>query len=288
VILGAFLFGIGMQIAGGCVSGTLYTAGGGSVRMWITLIFAVVGASLAALAYPLWGGWPALPGVSLPAQLGLIPALALHVVAFAGLYLWLTRSERLNHGLVERIGGRGDRGRGNWLTGPWPYAWAALALAVLNFATLVVAGRPWGVTQAFALWGSKAVEAWGLADPVFWLFWEEPTRVEAMIRPLASDATTVMNLAVMAGALVAALMAGKFAPSLRIAPGALAGSIIGGLLIGFGAIIATGCNISAFFSGVASGSLHGWLWIAAAIPGMWLGLRLRPLLGLESRSPAHP
>jgi hypothetical protein len=66
---------------------------------------------------------------------------------------------------------------------------------VLNFATLVVAGRPWGVTQACALWGSKAVEAADLNDPVFWPFWEEPTRVEAMIRPLASDATTIMNLA---------------------------------------------------------------------------------------------
>ncbi len=283
VVAGAFLFGVGMQIAGGCVSGTLYTAGGGSVRMWITLAFAVIGATLAALAYPLWSDWPALPGVSLPATLGLAPALILHIGAFGLLYLWLGRSERRRLGHVEPISRAGP-----WLTGPWPYAWAALALAVLNFATLVVAGRPWGVTQAFALWGSKAVEAAGLADPVFWPFWEEPTRVDAMIRPLAADATTIMNLAVMAGALVAALMAGRFAPTLKIASGALAGSVIGGLMIGFGAIVATGCNISAFFSGVASGSLHGWLWIAAAIPGMWLGLRLRPLLGLGPSPGAAP
>ena len=44
--------------------------------------------------------------------------------------------------------------------------------------------------------------------------------------------------------------------------------------MGYGARIAYGCNIGAFFSGVASTSLHGWLWIAAALPGCWIGLRL--------------
>ncbi len=276
IVVGAFVFGIGMQISGGCVSGTLYTAGGGSLRMWITLVSAVAGATLAAFASPLWEGLPQWSAVSLPAMLGLGPALALHAVLFAAAYAGLVALERRRTGGVESIGGGG-----RWLTGPWPYAWAALALAILNFATLVVAGRPWGVTQAFALWGSKAVEAAGLADPVFWAFWEEPTRVEALLRPLAADATTVMNVAVMAGALAAAILAGRFAPSLRMPVGAVLGSIVGGLMIGAGAIIATGCNISAFFSGIASGSLHGWLWIAAALPGAWLGVKIRPLFGLS-------
>ncbi len=30
VVVGAFLFGIGMQMGGGCASGTLFTAGGGN------------------------------------------------------------------------------------------------------------------------------------------------------------------------------------------------------------------------------------------------------------------
>ena len=38
VVVGAFLFGVGMQLGGGCASGTLYTAGGGNTRMLITLI----------------------------------------------------------------------------------------------------------------------------------------------------------------------------------------------------------------------------------------------------------
>ena len=39
VLVGAFLFGVGMQLGGGCASGTLFTAGGGNARMLITLVF---------------------------------------------------------------------------------------------------------------------------------------------------------------------------------------------------------------------------------------------------------
>lgn len=52
------------------------------------------------------------------------------------------------------------------------------------------------------------------------------------------------------------------------------------LLPGYGARFAWGCNIGAFFSGVASGSLHGWLWIAAALAGNQAGIRLRPWFSL--------
>ena len=78
---------------------------------------------------------------------------------------------------------------------------------MLNFATLVIAGRPWGITQAFALWGSKALDASDLADPVFWTFWEQPTRAEALHRSLWPDTTSVMDVAVIVGALLAAGLA---------------------------------------------------------------------------------
>jgi hypothetical protein len=56
--------------------------------------------------------------------------------------------------------------------------------------------------------------------------------------------------------------------------------VIGGLLLGYGARLAYGCNIGAFFSGIASGSVHGWLWIVFALIGNWMGLFLRPLFNL--------
>ncbi|MFQ3623678.1 MAG: YeeE/YedE thiosulfate transporter family protein [Acetobacteraceae bacterium] len=44
--------------------------------------------------------------------------------------------------------------------------------------------------------------------------------------------------------------------------------------MGWGGIVAGGCNVSAYVSGIASGSLHGWVWIAAALPGNWLVVAL--------------
>jgi uncharacterized protein len=277
VAIGAFLFGIGMQLGGGCASGTLYTAGGGNTRMLVTLVFFIVGMTIGAYDIERWEDLPALPPISLPQTLGLWPALMLNLGVFA-LVAWLVarREERL-FGHVEPIFRRSGA---SFLTGPWPFAWAALALALLNVATLVIAGRPWGITQAFATWGSMAAESSGLADPVFWPYWDEPTRVDLLHRPLILDPTTLMNIGLMLGALLAAGLAGRFAPVWRIGIGPLLAAIVGGLILGYGARMAFGCNISAFFSGVASGSVHGWLWIAAALPGNYLGTLLRPLFGL--------
>jgi hypothetical protein len=57
--------------------------------------------------------------------------------------------------------------------------------------------------------------------------------------------------------------------------------VIGGLLLGYGARVAYGCNIGAYFSGIASGSLHGWLWLPAAFAGNVVGTAFRPYFGLS-------
>jgi len=92
----------------------------------------------------------------------------------------------------------------------------------------------------------------------------------------------VTNVGILLGALAAASLAGRVAPSVRIPPGSLTAAVIGGLTLGYGARLAYGCNIGAFFSGVASGSLHGWVWIGMAVLGTMVGVRLRPLFGLKN------
>ena len=63
-------------------------------------------------------------------------------------------------------------------------------------------------------------------------------------------------------------------------PPPLAPRVVGGLLLGYGARIAYGCNIGAYFSGIISGSLHGWVWMLMALAGSIIGIRLRPLFKL--------
>ncbi|WP_291297223.1 YeeE/YedE family protein [Elioraea sp.] len=281
LVLGAFLFGIGMQLGGGCGSGTLYTAGGGSPRMWLTLAAFIAGATLAAWQSELWNGWSALPPVSLGDALTPWGAAVTSAAILAAMWAVSARLERARHGSVAPIGGRGSIA-----FGPWPLAWGAIALALLSLATLVVAGRPWAITAAFPLWGSQLVETLGVDDPAFWPYWEDPTRAEALLRPLSADRITVMDLGVMAGAAFAACLAARRTTLTLPRPGEAAGSIVGGLLLGVGATLGMGCNISAYLGGIASGSLHGWVWIAPALAGNAVGVGLRPLFGLSPRFPA--
>lgn len=65
VLVGAFIFGVGMQLGGGCASGTLFTAGGGNARMLITLVFFIVGSVIGTAHFAWWQSLPAFQPVSL-------------------------------------------------------------------------------------------------------------------------------------------------------------------------------------------------------------------------------
>ncbi|WP_448205945.1 YeeE/YedE family protein [Azospirillum sp. sgz302134] len=280
VVVGAFLFGVGMQLGGGCASGTLYTVGGGSTRMLVTLFFFVVGSVLGAYHLPWWQAQPTAAPVSLVAAWGWPVALAVNLAVFAAVYAVTVALEKRRHGrLIEGAPARTE-GVQRFLRGPWPLVWGALALAVLNFATLALAGRPWGITSAFALWGSKGLAALGV-DVASWPFWQPPAQAKSLQDSVLADVTSVMDFGIILGALLAAGLAGKFAPVWKLPLRSLVAAVVGGVLLGYGSRLAYGCNIGAYFSGIASGSLHGWVWIVAALAGNYLGTALRPLFGLE-------
>lgn len=51
---GAFIFGIGMVIAGGCASGTLMRVGEGFMMQWLSLFFFIVGSLIGAAHFGWW------------------------------------------------------------------------------------------------------------------------------------------------------------------------------------------------------------------------------------------
>lgn len=169
VIVGAVMFGIGMQLCSGCVSGTLYTVGGGSTRMVVTLVAFIAGSVIATAHMPFWTSQPQLKPLSLVNSLGLAPALALNLAVFALIAAITVAVEQRRQGrlVVPQLQPAGGP---RWLHGPWPLVAGAIALVVLNFATLALAGRPWGVTLAFALWGAKTASLLGV-DIASWPYW---------------------------------------------------------------------------------------------------------------------
>lgn len=279
MLSGAFLFGLGMQLGGSCASGTLYTVGGGNTRTVVTLAAFVVGSALGAKHLPWWSSLPHMEPVSLIEWLGWAPALALSLLMMAGVTGVTVLLERRRHGSLVAGSWTERHGWRRFLQGPWPLLWGAVGLACGNFATLWLAGRPWAVSSAFALWGSKIFAFMGV-DVASWLYWQGP-RGHALRQSVFADITSVMDFGIMVGALLAAGLAGKFTPSWKVPPRSLLAAILGGLMLGYGARLAYGCNIGAYFSGVASGSVHGWLWLVAAFLGSILGTRLRPWFGLS-------
>jgi hypothetical protein len=279
VLVGAFVFAVGMQLGGGCGSGTLFHLGGGTTPMVLTLGGFVAGSVVATFHATFWSTLPSLGEVVLGELLGWPAAVAVQLGACGLLAALLWGLER------RRLGPRAAvppprRGWQRLLRGPWPMTAGGVALALLNLLTLLVAGHPWSITWAFALWGAKILAAAGYdLDAV--PFWQGEFQRAALEAPVLEDVVSVMDAGLVLGALLAAGLAGRFAPARRVPPGRAVAAVLGGLLLGYGARVASGCNIGAYFSGIASTSLHGWLWGAAALLGTPLGVRLRRVFGVD-------
>lgn len=273
VAIGAFMFGVGMQLGGGCGSGTLFTVGGGSTRMVVTLAFFILGGLLATAHWDFWQSLPALPAVSLSTVASPSGAILL-TAALLALIAWLTmRLERRQHGTL----GPG-RPMGSVLRGPWSMAAGIIVLTAVGVLTLLVLGRPWGITSGLTLWGAQIANLVGVPIDT-WPYWTYAMD-QVTASPLASG-TGVMNFGLIIGACLAAGLAGRFSPARTLSTRDVLTAMIGGLLMGYGARIAFGCNIGALLGGIASGSLHGWGWFAFAFVGSMLGVRLRAITGMD-------
>ena len=156
-------------------------------------------------------------------------------------------------------------------------------LALLNAAVLVVSGQPWGEAPAMALWGSKIVASLGV-DVLWWDYWARPGFDRQIEQSVLLDSVSVLNISIVIGALLAAAATGQF--RLRAPPGRAVwvGAILGGIMMGYGARLTNGCNIGAYVSGVGTGAISGWVWLALAIAGSYVGVGLRPWFGLPKQA----
>ncbi|MCU1510156.1 MAG: YeeE/YedE family protein [Glaciihabitans sp.] len=265
LIVGAFVFGIGMQLANGCGSGTLYTIGGGSGRMLFTLAFFVIGSVLGSLSLPpflaLGGIDPILASDYLGPWGGLAATLA--SIALAAALIVAVAKKRGANFMPSR----------NYIVG-------GLVIGLLCVAVFFAGGHPWSVTFGYTVWGAKIATALGfdLSSAPFWQ-WAGPKH--ALTESVLADTSSLTDFGMIFGAMAAAAATKPFAATAWPPLKSILAAVIGGLLMGWGARLGFGCNIGAFVGGVASGSLHGWVWFAACLPGCLIGIRLRPLFSLS-------
>ncbi|MBC7131675.1 MAG: YeeE/YedE family protein [Roseovarius sp.] len=262
MIGGAFVFGAAMQIVLGCGSGTLVNAGSGNAVGAVALPFFAIGSFAGAYHLSWWTALGSLPVMALEGAGGLGVTL-LGLAAIAALALALGR--RGSHRLPARLWG------------------ALLVLAGLAILHLMIAGQPWGVVYGLGLWVAKGVVVLG-GDLSGSVFWSAPANAAQVEASLLLDITSLTDLGLIGGAaLVVWWRGGLVLPAGALPARGWVAVIVAGLVLGYSSRLAFGCNIGAFFSGIATGSAHGWVWFAAAFAGSWVGIRLRPALGLEAR-----
>lgn len=263
MIAGAFVFGAAMQVVLGCGSGTLVNAGSGNAVALVALPFFAIGSFAGAYHLLWWTDLGALPVISFSGWQGV--AVTLTGLAAVALFLWKL-APREHRRLPRRL------------------VLAAVLLAAFALLNLVVAGQPWGVVYGLGLWVAKAASAAG-ADLSGSGFWSAPGSLERIGQSVLTDYTSLTNFGIILGAfLVASWRSGGLSarvPSLRAR--AWVAAAVSGLLLGYSSRLAFGCNVGAFFSGIATGSLHGWVWFAAAFAGSVYGVKMRPFFMMAAR-----
>lgn len=260
LLIGAFVFGLTMQIADGCGSGTLYKAGlGVPLNMGILPLFAL-GSFLGSVHLDSWLALGQTEPVSLSAQFGTGGALAL-TLALLGLAL---------------LGVRVWVGAGKaWLDKRW--GWGAIALAVLATLNLLLAGQPWGVVYGFGLWAAKVSVALGAFDPAANAFWSQAGNAQRLTQTVLMDVTTITSIGILAGALWVSAKTPATNKPLTAQQWAI--GLLAGFVMGYSSRLAFGCNVGAMLSGISTGSLHGWIWVPMAFAGTLVGVRVRRRFG---------
>lgn len=262
VIFGAFIFGIGMQLSNGCTSGTFNKLGQLQPLSMTAFACLIIGGTVAAYNITFWRDLPALPAVSLIHTFGLFQALILQLGVLAILYFLMIKKEKKHHQTIEPLFPTSYR------LNQWhPWLLAGLTLAMFNTLLLITSGHPWSIASALPVWGVKLGTHIGL--PFDFSFWDYSiTYSQRLEAPIWKDTVSLTTWGLIFGAgLVSLLNRAQKTQQPKIPLNEHLMAIIGGLMMGYGAVIAFGCNIGAFFSGIGSGSLHGWLWAFSALMG---------------------
>jgi len=308
-LIGGFVFGLGMTLAGGCASGTLYRAGQGYIQFWLVLLFMFVGYVLFAFAFPVAETYyfqtlNPFEGQTLYLALPFSPAVtgALAVAVGTIAYAFVKGRSQLPDDPSGGTGVAGDARAQAALGGSRLLSSVTLGLRGIADGTVeyvralrdddrplkvrlrdswdartagvamaLVASLWFSVHGHWAITGSEARWAgYLLAGAGF-----DVASVDYWGSVLFRDGNISLTIdmlmiaSLIVGSFVAAYASGDF----RIRKPKLnrvPNYAVGGLLMGVGSRLAAGCNIANLFSGVALLSVHSFLAGAGIILGVYV------------------
>ncbi len=283
LVVGGVLFGLGMVIAGGCVSGSLYRIGEGYVASWVSLGGLLAGLLLASYHWNWW--WQHFirdaPVIWFPRYLGYGGAVGLTLVGLLGAYvvvLWIESGggvgvdESVSPVAAGTFREKFRALRGGVFGRGWPAPVGGAILGLLNILSYDV-HMPWRVVGELSRWANGTAAQVGLRTGPL----QGTQELAGCTLSVGGGALThglLLNVGLVGGSLIAALLAHEFkvrVPRNRIR---YLQSLGGGLSMGYGAGIALGCTVGAFFSAIPSLALNGWLFALELAAGASIGLKV--------------
>ena len=266
----------------------MYRIGEGYVASWATMAGILLGLYLSARTWNWW--WTNhisdMPTVFLPRWFGYGGAVTLTLLALAGIvllsYWWEYRSGPMpsfplgkqNEMPAMELGEKLRQVYGLVFGKGWPLAVGAIALAVVN-VFFYIYDRPLGVTGELSAWSDR------IASGLFRIQAPALLGVDGLAGCNLTAATgswwtsegLIVDAGLIIGALVAAVLANEFKVRVPPVKRRYVQSGVGGIFMGYGAGIAVGCTIGAFFSAIPSLGLNGWIFGLSLLPGAYLGVQ---------------
>ncbi|GLU38824.1 selenium metabolism membrane protein YedE/FdhT [Pseudomonas sp. NBRC 100443] len=144
-----------------------------------------------------------------------------------------------------------------------------VALGVASAYYFALTGTFWAVTGEFTRWGGHVLSWFGV--PV--QDWSYFKIIGLQGTPL-DRIDGVMIIGMFLGALCCALWAGNVSLRWPTSRRRLLQGLVGGIIAGFGARLAMGCNLAAFFTGIPMFSVHAWAFMLSTVIGAWFGVKL--------------
>jgi uncharacterized protein len=277
---GGLSFGLGMTLSGSCISAHLYRLGEGSTLSPFALLGAIGGFMLGFASWN-WlyvGALATAPVVWLPATLGYGGAAALQgglLLGLALLLLLLVRWPATSPAAEPaRAPGPAELLRRVFVA-RWPTWLGGVGVGMLGFLAYLRT-EPLGVTAEL---GSRART---LAEGLGWI----PDRLPGL-DGFAGCATVVIEaLMTPNGVFVLALVAASLAAGVASGSFRLVAyrwhryllATLGGVFMGWGAMVSLGCTVGVLLSGISAFALSGWVFAATVALGVFVSLPLRRIL----------
>ena len=261
------IFGVGMTLGGGCILGVLVLLGEGFIINILILIAIFVGIFLGIWNYSFWQKMILVsPKLYLGNYLGQVGAFVASLSILSAFLAWIIYKERSFGEIPEYVAVTSD------IQPVWSPVKTALVLATLNTMFLIVTRIPISLTNGFSRWVGSGLIISGINIKKY-VFFQMPQMVKEMEQSFFG-VETFLIFGIIIGSYITAVYFGEFRTKPIRSMKQVLLAVTGGLLIGYGARTGMGCTISALVSGVASMSVHGWIFAIFLPVGVMIGVKI--------------